>query len=53
MCNMFCVHRNMANLLLRRAVLDAIRVPVCARASSSLGEVAKVRKLLGKIAGTM
>nr|AER27812.1 cytochrome c oxidase polypeptide IV [Antheraea yamamai] len=33
----------MANFLLRRALLDAVRVPACTRAgSSSVGEVAKI-----------
>ncbi|CAH1640521.1 unnamed protein product [Spodoptera littoralis] len=33
----------MANFLLRRALLDAVRVPVCTRASSSsVGELAKI-----------
>lgn len=32
----------MANYLMRRALMDAIRVPLCTRASSSSTELAKV-----------
>ena len=32
----------MANFLMRRALLDAVRVPLCARASSSVGELSKI-----------
>lgn len=38
----FIVYRIMANYLMRRALMDAIRVPLCTRASSSSTELAKV-----------